>query len=79
MEEILAELIGIIPAEYTVYVTFVCALCALVCTFWKAPGENANVFVKFVYRVVNILGLNVGKAKNADDAQNETKTLIIGK
>lgn len=79
MEELLSELIGIIPAEYAVYVTFVCAVCAVVCTFWNAPDEKANGFVKALYRVVNVLGLNVGKAKNADDAEKEKKQLIIGK
>lgn len=79
MEEILSELIGIIPAQYAVYVTCVCALCAAVCTIWKAPDEKANTLVKFVYKVVNLLGMNVGKAKNADDAEKEKKTLVIGK
>lgn len=79
MEELLAEIIGIIPAQYTVYVTFVCAGCALIASFWKAPDEKANAFVRFVYKVVNILGMNVGKAKNADDAEKEKKTLVIGK
>lgn len=79
MEEILSEIIGIIPAQYGVYVTCVCAGCAVICTFWKAPDEKANAFVRFVYKVVNILGMNVGKAKNHDDAMNEKKTLIIGK
>lgn len=76
MEEILAQIIGIIPAEYTVYVTFVCALCALISTFWKAPSEDANIIIKFIYKLVNILGLNVGKATNADD---EKKRLMFGK
>lgn len=79
MEEILSEIIGIIPAQYGVYVTCVCAGCAVICTFWKAPDEKANVFVRFVYKVVNLLGMNVGKAKNADDAEKEKKTLVIGK
>lgn len=79
MEEILYELIGIIPAQYSVYVAFACTLCAVVCTIWKAPDEKANTLVKFVYKVVNLLGMNVGKAKNADDAEKEKKTLVIGK
>ncbi len=79
MEEMVAELIGIIPAEYTAYVTCACAVCAVVCTFWKTPDEKANVFVKAVYKIVNVLGLNVGRAKNADDAEKEKKQLIIGK
>lgn len=79
MEEILSELISIIPAQYGVYVTCLCAGCAAICTIWKAPDKNANTLVKIVYKVVNILGMNVGKAKNHDDAVNEKKTLIIGK
>ncbi len=79
MEEILSELIGIIPAQYMVYVTCLCAVCAVLSTIWKSPDENANAFVRLVYKVVNILGMNVGKAKNHDDAVNEKKTLIIGK
>ncbi len=79
MEEILSEIISIIPEQYGVYVTCLCAGCAAICTLWKAPDEKANTLVKFVYKVVNLLGMNVGKAKNADDAEKEKKTLVIGK
>lgn len=43
-------------------------LCALASAFMSVPGEQSGKVYKAVYAVVNWIGCNFGKAKNADDA-----------
>lgn len=43
-------------------------VCALVATLMPAPGEQAGTVYKALYAVVNWIGCNFGKARNADDA-----------
>jgi hypothetical protein len=43
-------------------------LCALASAFMPVPGEQSGKVYKAVYAVVNWIGCNFGKAKNADDA-----------
>lgn len=42
-------------------------LCALASAFMPVPGEQSGKVYKAVYAVVNWIGCNFGKAKNADD------------
>lgn len=71
MEEIIITLLNHVPTEYAIYATLLCGVCSVICTFWKAPTPEANGFIKFIYKVVNILGMNFGKAQNADDKEQE--------
>lgn len=48
-------------------------VCAFVCAFLPAPTESSGVFYKLVYEVLNWIGCNRGRAKNADDAGNGGK------
>lgn len=52
---------------------FVCGLAALVCTVLPAPDEKSGTFYRVIYKVLNTLGANAGKAKNADDAAAEVR------
>lgn len=47
---------------------FVCGLAALICTVLPAPSAASGVLYKVIYKILNILGANAGKAANADDA-----------
>lgn len=66
--DIAATLLGWLPASWEGWVTFVVTLCAAVSTVWPRPSEKANPVLRLLYTVVNALGFNAGKAKNADDA-----------
>lgn len=65
---IAATLLGWLPASWEGWVTFVVTVCAAVSAVWPRPSEKANPVLRLLYLVVNALGFNAGKAKNADDA-----------
>ena len=46
----------------------VSGVCAFICAFMPAPTERSGVLYRIVYELLNWLGCNRGKAKNADDA-----------
>lgn len=66
--EALSGLLGLLPASWEGWVTLVVTLCAAVSALWPRPAEDAPALVRLLYTVVNALGFNAGKAKNADDA-----------
>lgn len=47
----------------------VIAVCAVLGAAWPRPSDDAHVIWRGLYSLVNALGANFGKAKNADDAQ----------
>ncbi len=63
-----ATILGWLPERWEGWVTFVVTLCAAVSAIWPRPAETANPLLRLLYVVVNALGFNAGKAKNADDA-----------
>lgn len=70
MEEVLNQLITFLVelgGGWAVGVAFVCALCSAVAIVLPAPGEGSSKLWCFVYRLINVLGANVGKARNFDD------------
>ena len=69
MEELITDLFG----TYAGLVLSIMGVCAAVAALLPAPTEDSNVVYKAVYKVLNWLAMNIGKAKNADDvAQNKT-------
>ena len=63
-----ATILGWLPESWEGWVTFVVTVCAAVSAIWSRPAETANPALRLLYMVVNALGFNAGKAKNADDA-----------
>lgn len=63
-----ATILGWMPENWEGWVTFVVTVCAAVSAVWPRPAETANPVLRLLYMVVNALGFNAGKAKNADDA-----------
>ena len=65
--DINALLQGLLPDQLYALIgsilLFVCGLAALICTVLPAPKEDASA----LYKVLNLLGANAGKAANADD------------
>lgn len=66
--EALSGLLAMLPESWEGWVTLVVTLCAAVSALWPRPAEDAPALVRLLYTVVNALGFNAGKAKNADDA-----------
>lgn len=69
MEEIITELFG----SYAGLVLSVMGVCAAVAALLPAPTEDSNVVYKAVYKVLNWLAMNIGKARNADDVAQEKR------
>lgn len=70
MEELVTQLVQFLTGlggGWAVAVAFICALCAAVAIVLPAPKADASVLWRFVYRLINMLAGNVGKAKNFDD------------
>ncbi|MFR8579731.1 hypothetical protein [Bilophila wadsworthia] len=51
----------------------VSGVCAFICAFMPAPTEQSGMLYRIVYELLNWIGCNKGKAKNADDAGNGGK------
>ena len=66
--ELAGALLGYLPASWDGWITLVVAICAALSAVWPRPAENASGVVRVLYAVVNALGFNAGKARNADDA-----------
>ena len=73
--DIVAVLLTYFPDSWGGWVTLVVTVCAAVAAVWSRPADDANVFVRILYAVVNAVGFNAGKARNADDAAAKTGRL----
>ena len=51
----------------------VSGVCAFICAFMPAPTAQSGMLYRIVYELLNWIGCNKGKAKNADDAGNGGK------
>lgn len=63
-----AMLLGWLPERWEGWVTFVVTLCAALSAIWPRPAQTASPLLRLLYTLVNALGFNAGKARNADDA-----------
>ncbi|WP_297848967.1 hypothetical protein [uncultured Desulfovibrio sp.] len=63
-----AMLLASLPASWEGWITLVVTLCAAVSAIWPRPRDDAPILWRGLYAVVNALGFNAGRAKNADDA-----------
>ena len=66
-----AVLLALIPKEYLAYVTGAVAVCGVLATMLRAPGDTSPQWYRVVYRTVNSVALNFGHAKNAVPAPVE--------
>ena len=73
--DLVAELLTCLPDSWGGWVTLAVTVCAAVAAVWSRPADDANVFVRILYAVVNAVGFNAGKARNADDAAAKTGRL----
>ena len=66
---LLEAIVDMLPKSWEVWVTTIISICAVIASVSPAPDEKSNVFVRFLYTIVNAAAWNVGKAKNADDVK----------
>ena len=57
--------LSILPTSWEGWTTATVAGCAAISAVWKRPDDDAPAPVRVLYAVVNALGLNAGRAKNA--------------
>lgn len=60
--------------SWTPYITLTIAVCAAVATILPAPGPDASPVWVAIYRALNLVGANFGRARNADDAKASPPT-----
>ena len=69
MEEMIMDVCG----EYAALVFALMGVCAAVAALLPAPSTEIGKAYRVLYRLLNVLAVNVGRAKNADDAAQERK------
>lgn len=72
MGELIAQIMEYVSSlseGWAVTAAVFCAVCAALSTTLKAPAEGASVWWRVLYGLINAVGMNVGRAKNADDAK----------
>ena len=76
--EVLSQLFVSVLGEYwgAVIISLLCTISAIAAAFMSAPTETSGTFYKLIYRFVNALAVNVGKAKNADDVSQSPVTEV---
>ena len=69
MEAFINDVFG----SYAGLVLSIMGVCAAVAALLPAPAEDSNVVYRVLYKALNVLAANVGKAKNADDVAAQKK------
>ena len=59
--------------SWALFLSATSAVCAWAATLMPAPSETSGVIYRSLYKVINWIGANIGKARNADDAQKQRK------
>lgn len=58
---------GLLPDTWVTWITVIVTACAAVAVALPAPKEKSGVAYRTVYRIIQWVALNLGKAKNAQD------------
>ncbi len=61
---------GLVPDTWLAWITAVVTICAAVTVVLPAPKEGGSKLYSATYRIIQWVGLNMGKAKNAQDVQD---------
>ena len=69
MEQLISDMFG----SYAGLVLSLMGVCAAVAALLPAPGEKSGAIYRAVYAAPNLLAVNVGKARNADDVAGQAK------
>lgn len=58
---------GLVPDTWLAWLTAIVTICAALAAVLPVPAEGGNVVYRAVYRLIQWVGFNLGKAKNAED------------
>ena len=58
---------------WALFLSAASAVCAWAAPLMPAPSDASGVVYRTFYKVINWIGANIGKARNADDAQKQRK------
>lgn len=58
---------GILPDSWLAWLTAAVTICAAVTVVLPAPKDDSGAVYRAVYRVIQWIALNLGRAKNAED------------
>lgn len=59
----------LVPESWAGIIASGVAICAALATVLPPPAEGGSVIYRTMYRVIQWIGLNLGKATNAQDAK----------
>lgn len=68
---IVATILSALPQSWDTWITLLVSFCAAISSVWTTPSDKAPLWYRLAYRIVNAIGFNVGKAKNADDVKKK--------
>lgn len=60
---------GLLPDSWLAWLTALVTVCAAITVVLPAPTEGGSKVYSAIYRLIQWVGLNLGKAKNAQDVQ----------
>lgn len=63
------EFLALLPEPYTSCITLIVTICAALAIILPAPKTGSNGLYRAIYSFIQWNALNVGKAKNAQDAK----------
>lgn len=74
--DMIAEILNSQEGTVALGIAAIGGICAFICAFLDAPTADSSKLYKVVYALLNWAGMNLGKAKNADDvaAKKEATT-----
>ena len=61
--------------SWALFLSAASAVCAWAATLMPAPSETSGVIYRSLYKVINWIGANIGKARNADAMQTFLRLL----
>lgn len=65
---IISDFLNSQTGSWALFLSAASAVCAWAATLMPAPSETSGVIYRTLYTVINWIGANIGKARNADDA-----------
>lgn len=69
MEQLINDIFG----SWAGIVCAIIALCAAIAVALPAPNDQSNSVYRVIYKALNWIAMNWGKATNADDAEQAQK------
>ena len=65
--DVVGTLLPYLPESWESWVTLIVTFCAAISAVWARPADSAHPIIRLLYTLINALGFNAGRAKNADD------------